>query len=719
MPAATAALWLGTGCSPAPQPAAPHDAVSGPIALTAPAPEATPVTTFGERPSTTSVGAPPVTAGVAVSPGTPVPIAEVRAAIAERVGEVSSFSGRIVFEVTTPSASGEPSTTTHAFDANFASDGRTWLATDQGGWQSFDPATGTVRSVATDREGTLRYREERGFVDGREHLVRGTGYVPVVDVDQFGEPLSAVTGMADGRATWVLTSADTSGLTETSVIDQATGLTLERAVITQMGDRRTELRSRIEALTVGVDMPTDFPGVIPPGAVLSRRSSDFTQHRLPLAAALAQLGDVALPDGVDPTAPAVIEEHDTGSETMRTLVVKVGDGFGAKVLRVDAPPRDGAPEPELPADPLPAEIAASERADAGRLSTPLGCVESPSAASLDGFFARRVGPLVGADYQRVFALGDDRYLWTFQDAFVDFAGTAATLDHTEFVHNVAMLQTGLCFELLSGGTRERPEPFEPGVGANADTWFWPLGGQLLDGTLWMFWAEMVRDPQPAHPDDGVGWHPAGTWLATYDGDSLERLSFELAPNPGTAPIYGYSVESDTNHTYLFANTFEQNLEREGGYENGPHSGTRVYLARVPRGQLRAPYEYWTGERWHASADSALPVSERYWVENPMQPRWMEGRWVAVTKADGYWGDTVAVDVAPAPQGPWTTVEQQVVAPRTNDPRMNTYHAHLMPWLDDGDLVVSLSTNARDMPTDGWPHPYRYRPMFVTWERPWL
>ena len=43
--------------------------------------------------------------------------------------------------------------------------------------------------------------------------------------------------------------------------------------------------------------------------------------------------------------------------------------------------------------------------------------------------------------------------------------------------------------------------------------------------------------------------------------------------------------------------------------------------------------------------------------------------------------------------------------------MNTYHAHLMPWLDGGALVVSVSQNARDMGRHAFPHPERYRLQF--------
>jgi hypothetical protein len=173
------------------------------------------------------------------------------------------------------------------------------------------------------------------------------------------------------------------------------------------------------------------------------------------------------------------------------------------------------------------------------------------------------------------------------------------------------------------------------------------------------------------------------------------------------------VASDTTHTYLFGNTFEQNLVREGGFWNGPHSASHMWLARVPRGQLLAPPEYRTATGWSPRRQDATPVVSRYYVENPMQPRFLDGRWVSATAVDGYWGDRLAIDVAPDPWGPWTTVEYRHLLPRSFDPLRNTYHAHLMPWWGPGgSLVVSVSNNARNMLRNAWPRPDRYRPMVM-------
>ena len=351
----------------------------------------------------------------------------------------------------------------------------------------------------------------------------------------------------------------------------------------------------------------------------------------------------------------------------------------------------------------------------GKVATDVGCAGT-SAPALDGFFAERVGPVMGWDYQHVYPLGGDRYLWLFQDAFLDRTGTAPGLGSAGFVHNAALVQTGNCFSLQHGGTTEAPLPFEVGDGNGTEraTWFWPLGGEVSGDRLWVFWAKMLKDGYDPEPPDGLGWHPVGTYLASYDRTTLTRLSFAPAPNAGASPLYGYSVANDGAYSYLFGNTFEQNLVREGGYGNFPHSATNTWLARVPRGQLWLPPEYRTADGWSPDPSAAVPIRRRFAVEDPVQPRFIAGRWVAVSKVDGYWGEDMVVDTALDPWGPWTTAERVRLVPRGGDMARNTYHAHLLPWLDrSGNLLVSVSGNARNMLRDAWPFPERYRPMVIT------
>jgi hypothetical protein len=376
------------------------------------------------------------------------------------------------------------------------------------------------------------------------------------------------------------------------------------------------------------------------------------------------------------------------------------------------PPDPPANEPPPITVAPPPWAASTHITAAGHVATDVGCAENTSAAELDLFLSTRVGPVLGWDYQHVYPLGGERYLWLFQDAFVDHSGTKTTLGSSRFVHNAAMVQDGSCFTLLHRGSADKPAPFEVGDGTVdiQSKWLWPMGGELVDGRLWVFWAEMVKDPYDPDPPDGLGWHPNRTLVATYDAATLERVGYQTPRNGGVAPIYGYAVASDESHTYLFGNTFEQNMLREGGFWNGPHSATRMYLARVPRGKITEWPEYRTDDGWSYSPEDAVPIVERFYAENPMQPRYLDGQWVAATAVDGYWGDALAVDVADNPWGPWSTVQYGPLAPRNADPKMNTYHAHLLPWRDRfGSVQITVSNNARNMLRDAWPYPHRYRP----------
>jgi hypothetical protein len=376
-------------------------------------------------------------------------------------------------------------------------------------------------------------------------------------------------------------------------------------------------------------------------------------------------------------------------------------------------PDDPAPEPPDPGTPPPPWERTTRVTPEGFVVTDVGCSGSLSDGALDGFFADRMGPVIGHDYQHVYPLGDGRYLWLFQDTFIDQPGVADRLDEASFVHNAAMVQDDDCFTLFHRGSPESPDSFEPGTGESRVTrWFWPMGGELVGDRLYVFWAEMHKEDDPP-PGDGVGWSPAQTWVATYDAGSLARLSFHPAADPGTEPMYGYAVASDDEHTYLFGNTFDQNLSHTGGFYGGPHTATKMWLARTPLGQPTAAPEYRTATGWSRDPSEAVPYMDRGIVENPMQPRFVDGIWVSATRLDSYWDldHRLLIDVASDPWGPWTTVAQYAVPP--DEAVMNTYHAHLMPWSADGELVVSISQNARDMLRDAWPQPSRYRLQFVS------
>ena len=217
------------------------------------------------------------------------------------------------------------------------------------------------------------------------------------------------------------------------------------------------------------------------------------------------------------------------------------------------------------------------------------CATDATAAGLDAFFAADdAAGLAGADYPHAFALPDGRTLWLFQDAFI---GTDAQLGDDRFAHNAALVQTGNCFELLPANGGDGTSWIGSWVEDELNTWLWPLDAEIGDdGHLWLFLAA-VRNER----GDGAatGAEPLGTWRARYRLPDLELIDLEPAEDASNE-LFGYSIVSDDDWTYLYGHCYRQ-FDADGGFD--PSCSPYVYLARVPRGRLDNQPWYWSEEGW--------------------------------------------------------------------------------------------------------------------------
>jgi hypothetical protein len=335
-------------------------------------------------------------------------------------------------------------------------------------------------------------------------------------------------------------------------------------------------------------------------------------------------------------------------------------------------------------------------------AAPTACAAGTTVGDLNARFASGIGPLVGADYQRRFPLPDGRKLWVFQDAFVRTPAGA-----TRLVHNVGMIQSGPCFTLLQSGTAGDPRPW---IGGSATTplrrWFWPLGGTVAaDGTFRLFVAEMVeRGPRYLSHTE-----PVATWLATITLPDLRVTGLRRAPD-SSAQLYGWSVVDHGRYTYLFGHCYRQFGWSFVGHD--PCAAT-VTVARVPRGRLNRTPTYWNGAKWATRPGRAVNVAPARGPDggarsvNPMQVAHVKGCWIAVTKVGDWFGQSIHLDRAPTPAGPWRTVA--VVPAPTLGPSStyNTYFASFVGRTRTA-FVVGLSNNRWDGVLSS-----AYRPTFRT------
>lgn len=353
------------------------------------------------------------------------------------------------------------------------------------------------------------------------------------------------------------------------------------------------------------------------------------------------------------------------------------------------------------------------------------------AATLQQAFATgntaSLGALSGFDEPTIYPLGDGRQLWLVHDAYLDLDHSGGPYQDQTYVHNVAMEVTtdaaDVCVSLRFQWRPDGLTPVDFETGPTDDPehhyktmvrWWWALGGGIdADGTLTVLWAEMEEDHggrTERRPQDGITRHPVAVWRAVYDPVTLDRLAFEPAADPGIAPLYGVGVVDDpaAGFTYLFGNAMERDLTRSGGYEAGPHPGTRTYLARVPLGQYTSAPEYWDGGGWSTDRTKAAAVHEGGWAEWMLQPRLIDGQWVSITKVDAFWSAHVVVQTADHPQGPWAialdipfavpTLGLDPTSPGGIGTLQATYSPVIVPdWSRADRLTVVMSQNGWNWP----------------------
>lgn len=319
---------------------------------------------------------------------------------------------------------------------------------------------------------------------------------------------------------------------------------------------------------------------------------------------------------------------------------------------------------------------------------------------------QHLDPIVGADYQRAFALDGGRLLWVFQDAFVDDGVGDPTL-----VHNAAVLDDG-CMTVILGGSDSAPEAWvTDATTVPMQHWYWPLGGYQSDPeTFVLFLADMVErgDHYLSHTE------PVGTKMVEIDLDDMSHGATADAPG-SSQRLYGWSIVEDSSYRYLFGYCYRQFGWSWTGHDE---CSDDVYIARQPRPGSSVPLTYWDGGSWNPAPESAVDISPTNAPSgaqrgvDPMQvaPA-SDGTWRAVTKVGDWYGDSLYFDVAPAPQGPWTTT---AVIPATmlgvsSDAEVNNYFATIVPDSHAGATIAISSNCWSDPACDAYEPTVRWAP----------
>jgi hypothetical protein len=319
-----------------------------------------------------------------------------------------------------------------------------------------------------------------------------------------------------------------------------------------------------------------------------------------------------------------------------------------------------------------------------------------------GLFARDCCGLTGADGVYSVLLPDGRTVWMFGDTFlgtVNPDGSRKPRDPV-YVRNAIAVQEGDSLRTLYNIHEGRDasyfiarEAFKNDRLAEDSIWFWP-GDALLEGGKIMFF--LSRFYQAEGHMWGFRWD--GTYIATVSLPGLELEKISALSYPSDTEIHwGHSVCDEADeYTYIYGTGAE-----------------RPYVARAPRGNIMAAWEFYTGSEWVSDPNLAEPIiqdksSEQFSVFK------LGEKFVLLTQMGGLSEDicTYTSDL------PYTGFsEKKIIATATppmhpGDSNFFTYNALAHPqFTEDERLLVSYcvnSMNLKDLFTDAG----IYRPVFL-------
>jgi hypothetical protein len=304
------------------------------------------------------------------------------------------------------------------------------------------------------------------------------------------------------------------------------------------------------------------------------------------------------------------------------------------------------------------------------------------------WFDTRFGSWVAGDIPHAYDIGNERTLWVTNDSFLA-EGAVSGLDGAAFVRNAAFTERDGKVGLIHTPT----EAFLPHQGNQFAKWWWFHGGITVGNELHCFVSEMKRTGP-------LGWAINfiynDTWIATISTRDGTVTRLRPAPNRSTRPLYGFSVASDINWTYLYGNNAQ--------YGDGT---TENFIARVPYGKVDALPEYWTGARWSKNSVDARSIHTGASYANRLYVFRHGRRWLATYKNDEFWGTEINILEAVGPTGPWTVIKRHPTPTASGDNRTCTYDCHARP-LTDGRLHLWWSNNAFTE-ADVRKNPALYRP----------
>lgn len=220
---------------------------------------------------------------------------------------------------------------------------------------------------------------------------------------------------------------------------------------------------------------------------------------------------------------------------------------------------------------------------------PFPTVSALPDESYNRLFTRSDTGWTGGELMPAVYLPDNRTIWLAANAYLGGLNRdRSRQEDSKTVHNALIVQNGNTLTTLHSGTPNKPSDL---IRTSDDaSWYIP-GYSVIEG-------DKLRVIAGKFHKTGVGMFDVeryGTDIVTFALPSLTMEGVQpVFPNRAMKFTYSSAVLEDADYTYIYGG------EHPSGFEY------HTYTARVPRGRLLDPWEFYAGKAW--SSDSMLVVS---------------------------------------------------------------------------------------------------------------
>lgn len=215
-------------------------------------------------------------------------------------------------------------------------------------------------------------------------------------------------------------------------------------------------------------------------------------------------------------------------------------------------------------------------------------------------FARDCCGVTGSDGFYSVELPDKRTVWIFGDSFLGTVNDDGSRDKRSpvFIRNAMAIQDGdslrSLYNVIDGWESSfviPPDAVKGTVFSEDSLWYWPGDGFIENGELKVFMSGFYQ------ADTGNwGFRWTSTNIATFSLPEVKLKKIDKFDYPGEVEVHwGHAVcDDDTDYNYIYG---------AGEGEKFP------YVARAPKGDITADWEFFTGDEWVKDSKLAKPMVE--------------------------------------------------------------------------------------------------------------